>query len=434
MLRRLLAVMLLVAFGAVLGMTAYGEAVAQDDGVWLEPPPKRFKRPPADLEPMQPQRGGLFQRLFGPRQFTAPPGGEFPGFFREPKKKKAKKSAEPPVATVEVAPKDPKARKVLVIGDFVGGAVAWGLDQAFADEPRLVVKDLTNDASGLVRADFYDWNKALPEILNSEKPDLVVVAIGANDRQQLREGKTRIAIRSEVWETTYRERVTSMVDTLKVYGRPFFWVSAPPVRATAGMNDMSYLNGIFKPPVTAAKGGYFVDIWNGFTNENGRYISSGPDVDGQPRQLRTGDGINFTKAGRLKLAFYVEREIRRQTGFGRGAADLLASTSGANQIEIAPDGTKRLVGPVISLNDPLPGASDQLAGGQLALPPAPGPETAQFRAIVQGEALKAVAGRVDDFTWPPTQRDMTLFRFRKGIAPQAAASALSEVPIPAAAN
>jgi len=47
----------------------------------------------------------------------------------------------------------------------------------------------------------------------------------------------------------------------------------------------------------------------------------------------------------------------------------LASLTGANQIEIAPDGTKRLVGPVISLSDPLPGASDQLAGGDQASAP-----------------------------------------------------------------
>ena len=46
--------------------------------------------------------------------------------------------------------------------------------------------------------------------------------------------------------------------------------------------------------------------------EAGNYITSGPDVEGQVRQLRTGDGINFTRAGRMKLAFYVELEIRRK--------------------------------------------------------------------------------------------------------------------------
>jgi hypothetical protein len=328
----------------------------------------------------------------------------------------------------EVQPKDPKARKILVIGDFVGGGIAWGLDQAFADEPKLSVTDRSKDASGLVRADFYDWNVAVPQLLNEEKPDIVVMAIGINDRQPLRDGKAKIAVKSATWETAYSQRITGIVDTLKVYGRPFFWVSAPPVRQMAGANDMSYFNSLFKPRVEGAKG-HFIDIWNGFTDENGKYISSGPDVDGQPRQLRTGDGINFTKAGKLKLAFYVEREIRRTTGLGTGTVDLLASLTGANQIEIAPDGTKRLVGPVISLSDPLPGASELLAGGEQGT--APAAESVQFKAIVKGDALPSVSGRVDDFSWPPAQRDMSFLRPPQPAA-QAGETALTEVPPPAA--
>src|SRR5262249_1314898 len=132
--------------------------------------------------------------------------------------------AAPPVATVEVKPKDPKARKVLVVGDFLAGGLAWGLSQEFAEEPRLAVVDKSKDLSGLVRDDFFDWNKSLPDILNSEKPDLVVVLLGANDRQQMRIDGQRIAIGSDTWETTYTKRVEGLVDTLKVYGRPFFWM------------------------------------------------------------------------------------------------------------------------------------------------------------------------------------------------------------------
>jgi hypothetical protein len=289
-----------------------------------------------------------------------------------------------------------------VLGDFVADGLAWGLDQSFAEEPKLAVIDRANPNSGLVRNDFYDWNAELLKILNTEKPDVVVVAIGANDRQQMRVGKDRVAPHSEAWETNYGQRVKGITDTLKVYGRPFFWVSAPPMRLAAAASDMAYLNDIYKPRVAEANG-YFVDVWGGFTSEEGRYISSGPDVDGQLRALRSGDGINFTRAGRLKLAFYVEREIRRQTGLGAGAVDLLASVNQSSQIEIGPDGKKRLVGPVISLSDPLPGASDMLAGGPNAPPPKEG-DTPRYLMVVKGETLPTVAGRADDFAWPPSAR------------------------------
>ncbi len=307
-----------------------------------------------------------------------------------------------------------------MVGDFVAGAVAWGLEQTFADEPRLEVIDGSNGNSSLARNDYYDWNKELPKLLNEDKPDIVVFVIGANDRQQLRDGKDRLQPRTDAWEKIYVQRIESLVDTLKVYGRPFFWMTAPPMRATSAARDMAYLNDLYEPRVEAA-GGHFIDIWNGFTDQDGRFISSGPDADGQLRALRNSDGINFTQAGRLKLAFYVEREIRSQTGIGTGTVNLLASTSQATQIEIGPDGKKRLVGPVISLNDPLPGASNELVGEMepagdsrvssvrvtAPLLAAPGDTSSpQYLMIISGEALPTVPGRADDFSWPPGNRSV----------------------------
>src|SRR5947209_7615479 len=222
-------------------------------------------------------------------------GGQDQSFFSQPwqpfarkpppvRKLQPQQPATPPVAAVEVKPKDPKARKILVIGDFLAGGLAWGLDQERADGPKLAVVDKSKDQSGLVRDDYFDWNKSLPDILNSEKPDVVVVMLGANDRQPMRIGNQRIPIGSDTWEKTYTQRVESIVDTLKVYGRPFFWMSAPPMRAGSTAGDATYVNGIYKPRVEAG-GGTFVDVWNGFTNADGQYIGWGPDKDGQVRQL-----------------------------------------------------------------------------------------------------------------------------------------------------
>src|SRR5205807_301722 len=55
----------------------------------------------------------------------------------------------------------------------------------------------------------------------------------------------------------------------------------------------------------------YVDIWDGFVDEGGRFSPQGPDYEGQIRRLRTNDGLYFTKFGARKLAHYVEREIQR---------------------------------------------------------------------------------------------------------------------------
>ena len=73
---------------------------------------------------------------------------------------------------------------------------------------------------------------------------------------------------------------------------------------------MSYLDELYRARAEKA-GIVYVDIWDGFVDENGRYAVQGPDFEGQIRRLRTGDGVNFTKAGAVKLAHYVEHELRR---------------------------------------------------------------------------------------------------------------------------
>jgi len=391
MARHILAVLIALALALPAVVVAPGPAEAGlFDRLFGPPPPP----PPAGKKSRKPRsNGGLFGNpfLFGEDPYA--------NDFQAPTKKARRPAApsEPALPTVEIQPKDPKARKILVIGDFVAGGLAWGLDQQLANEPKLAVVDRSNDASGLVRTDAIDWNKALPEILNSEKPDFIVIALGANDRQQMKTGNERWAVHSAPWEKTYTQRIEGIADTLKVYGKPFFWVSAPPVRVAGASDDLAYFNTLYEPRVEAA-GGNFVDIWIGFTNASGQYMSNGPDLDGQVRQLRTSDGINFTRAGRLKLAFYVEREMRQKSGVGVGLVGLLPATSQTATIEVGPDGKKRLVGPVMSLSDPIPGASDVLAGGSPS--PAPAPESARFRMIVKGDALPAVSGRVDDFAWP----------------------------------
>ena len=339
--------------------------------------------------------GGLFDRLFrpGPRYFPRqllPPRdiGRPPAVRQAP--------SEPPVPKVEVLAKEENARKVLVVGDFLAAGLAVGLDQAFAETPQIAIVERTNGSSGLVRLDHYDWTKKLPEALNEARPDFVVVMIGTNDRQQIGPKGAKQAVRSEVWIATYNERLANLAGTLKVYARPVFWVGLPPMRSSSASADMAAFNVLYKTQVEAI-GGKFVDVWNGFADAEGKFVSRAPDVAGQVRTLRASDGINFTRAGQNKLAFFVEREIRRLGGIGGGEA-LAISTTPESRIEVGPDGRRWLVGPVISLNEPPPGSPTGLIGG--TKPAAPAKDSPQYKLIVEGASLPLVAGRVDDYRWP----------------------------------
>ncbi|MFK5047666.1 DUF459 domain-containing protein, partial [Klebsiella pneumoniae] len=91
-------------------------------------------------------------------------------------------------------------------------------------------------------------------------------------------------------------------------GVPVLWVGLPAIRGQKGTSDMLFLDALYRDG--AGKAGItYVDVWDGFVDEAGRFMPKGPDFEGQPRKLRSDDGVFFTKAGARKLAHYVEREV-----------------------------------------------------------------------------------------------------------------------------
>src|SRR5262245_1588193 len=102
-----------------------------------------------------------------------------------------------------------------------------------------------------------------------------------------------------------------MVAVLKSKGVPVLWVGLPAVRGQKSTSDMLFLNALHREG--AGKGDIsYVDVWDGFVDEAGQFQQKGPDFEGQIRQLRSYDGVFFTKAGARKLAHHVVREITRQ--------------------------------------------------------------------------------------------------------------------------
>ena len=130
-------------------------------------------------------------------------------------------------------------------------------------------------------------------------------------------------------------------------------------KATAGILflDALYRDAASKVGIT------YVDVWDGFVDEAGRFLQQGPDFEGQIRRLRSYDGVFFTKAGARKLAHYVEREITRLLA-SRSAPITLPSESGTPDANALPGqpAPRPLAGPIIPLVASSVG-TDQLLGG-----------------------------------------------------------------------
>lgn len=203
--------------------------------------------------------------------------------------------------------------------------------------------------------------------------------------------------RDERWVELYVRKIEEMISVLKSKGVPVLWVGLPAVRGTRSMSDMLFLNSLYRD--AAGKAGItYVDVWDGFVDEAGRFLQQGPDFEGQTRRLRSHDGVYFTKAGARKLAHYVEREVTRMLAARSGPIELPTepATPDANALPGQP-APRPLAGPILPLVASSVG-TDQLLGGAGSRPAAV--DALAARTLVKGEPLAPPAGRADDFVWP----------------------------------
>jgi len=391
--------------------------------------------------------GGFFQDLFGPYH---PREREYEPRRRTPHHVDHSRPPPPPRSAEKGAP--PPTTTVVVVGDGMADWLAYGLEEAFADTPTVGVVRKTKLHSGLIRYDSkndLDWWHVARDILTQEKANYVVMMLGLNDRENIRErdlakeaekqkaekeaaekkkeekngdknadkekdkdkqaaekkkaaeppkpkpSNVIIEFRSDRWAAVYAKRIDETIAALKSKGVPVFWVGLPSIRGTKSTADAVYLNNLYRARAERA-GIVYIDVWDGFVDDGGKFSSFGPDYEGQIRRLRSSDGVFFTKYGARKLAHYAEREIRR---YMSNRSLRAALPTGPVGVPKAGKSTERPeAGPVIPLTATT-GTTDELLGG--AGNRAPHGDSIASRVLVNGEPVSTRPGRADDFAWPP---------------------------------
>ncbi|HZR76651.1 DUF459 domain-containing protein [Bradyrhizobium sp.] len=414
-----------------------------------------------------------------PQQAPRGGGGWFGGDLFAPFQQQAPRPAE----NYSKAPPPPKRdaasvpeHNVLVLGDAMADWLAYGLEDAYVEQPDMGVIRRHKTVSGLIqyqpRGEPADWAAAAKTILSTEKPDVIVVMLGLNDRVAMREqaveksdaksgekggekagdkkndkkeahkgGEAKgnepaeaakpgekpqdaeppaddadndvppvvapergkrgpnglVEFHDDRWTELYNKKIDEMIAVLKTKGVPVIWVGLPAVRGARATSDALFLDSLYREG--AAKAGItYVDVWDGFVDEAGRFLQQGPDFEGQIRRLRSYDGVYFTKPGARKLAHYVEREITRLLA-SRSSPVALPSEPATPDANAQPGqpAPRPLAGPIVPLVASSVG-TDQLLGGPGSRPAAV--DALVARTLVKGEPLSPPAGRADDFAWP----------------------------------
>ena len=305
---------------------------------------------------------------------------------------------------------------VAVVGDVFGDALSEGLRVDLADDATVEVQGATH--IGGLTENRIDWAATVRTLVAGPHVGAVVVMLGEEDWRPLRDGAGQAEPGTPRWTALYGDRVAALVGLFQAKAVPVTWVGLPIVANEEAATTFSTLNGVIRDRASRA-GAHFVDSWNAFADDSGRFDPNGPDKNGHTATLRGINGRSFTRAGAIKLASFVENDLSR----ARSSAGVSMATTVDvvvphepvfdNDVDaqirrelglpaLRPSARDTAIGPVVPVTAPPLSAEGRLIDSTRG--PAPlvnggGTSLAQ-RVLEEGRPLAPKPGRIDDFTWP----------------------------------
>ena len=216
---------------------------------------------------------------------------------------------------------------------------------------------------------------------------------GTSSAQRAKKPVSPAEFRSEEWETIYSRRIDDTIAALKSKGVPVIWAVCHTSRRSL-CERRAYLNELYRARAERA-GIKYVDVWDGFVDEAGKYSNYGPDYEARCR-LRLNDA-NFLYQGWGDQA----RALCR-TGIERYMSNRVPVALPSGPVEGAPSDSRLterpLTGPVI----PLTGTAkdrDKDSNSLLGAPAAARLSATRLPRKFWRTARQYPPGRADNFVW-----------------------------------
>lgn len=209
-----------------------------------------------------------------------------PAAFAKMTKSAAEKAA--PAASVSLAETKNAPRKILLVGDSFAVGLGLTLPQSLGQASPIALSSRGKVSSGLNSPHFYDWEQALTEFLNTEKPDALVVMLGGNDAKNGRG--------TPQWADDFTAKAKRFLDIAGAHGVKIYWVGLPPMREKAYSQRAWTTNEAMRAACGRAASCRFIDSWDLFADASGRFCAK-KSISGKAVSLRGKDGVHFTTAG-----------------------------------------------------------------------------------------------------------------------------------------
>ncbi|WP_323012147.1 SGNH family hydrolase [Castellaniella sp.] len=196
-----------------------------------------------------------------------------------------------------------KTDRVFFVGDSMMQGVAPHVRRVLTKEYGIESLDLSKQSTGLAYPGFFNWPKTV-ETTFDQYPDirLMVVFLGPNDPWAfaVEKGQPYAKFKSEAWETAYRARIRTLLDTARAHQATIIWLQAPVMKNKKLDDGMRYLNTLYATEVDAAQG-IIIDSNQALGQTAGKF-NAYADIDHKKVKVRIDDGVHFTVTGQKLLS------------------------------------------------------------------------------------------------------------------------------------
>jgi len=173
-------------------------------------------------------------------------------------------------------------------------------------------------ATGLERPDVYNWFDRIRQVMKKDKPNVVIVAFGANDDHSymtgLPAGVSLGDFGSAAWIKEYRRRVGGFMDTVIRGGGFIVYLGMPIVSSRSESSDFDLINRIlYQEAKKRPNGALYVDTWFQFADpKTGGYAQYLKNAHGDLVKVRSDDGVHFEPAGGDIIARLVLKALNQR--------------------------------------------------------------------------------------------------------------------------
>lgn len=205
-----------------------------------------------------------------------------------------------------LAPLPPPApgqpRVVALVGDSM---MAVGLSDTLlretAGDQNIRVIKAFKSGTGLARPDVFDWMQEYPAMIDSARPDAIIVAIGANDGQGFVENGKVLAYGSDAWVNAYQKRTSDFLALLTQNGARVVWVGLPPMKSGAYNERAAEINRIAYSVVSRNPLATWWNPQSYIGDESGGFRELLTAANGKTTRIREADGIHLSDEGAAML-------------------------------------------------------------------------------------------------------------------------------------